>query len=159
MINLLASIRYLSLIEGDIKGRVTMGYKCQTWKNSLIDAQNGFVKLGSHCSVNRNSILFGEGGLTIGDYVRIAQNVLIYSSTHNFKRTDVPISQQGYIKRPTIIKDDVWIGAGVIILAGSKIGKGCVIGAGCLINGTIQDYSIVIGERSLYVSGRHGGRK
>lgn len=47
--------------------------------------------------------------------------------------------------QPVVIKDDVWIGSGVIILKGVTIGEGSIIAAGALVNKDINPYSIVGG--------------
>ena len=46
---------------------------------------------------------------------------------------------------PIVINDDVWIGAGSIILAGVTIGKGAIIAAGAVVNKDVPEYSIVGG--------------
>lgn len=44
------------------------------------------------------------------------------------------------------IGDNSFVGAGAIILPGTKIGKSCIIGAGAVVKGAIPDFSIVIGN-------------
>lgn len=39
-----------------------------------------------------------------------------------------------------------FIGAGAIILPGSKIGKYCIVGSGAVVKGAIEDYSIIVGN-------------
>ncbi|MBD8497952.1 antibiotic acetyltransferase [Paenibacillus sp. CAU 1523] len=46
---------------------------------------------------------------------------------------------------PIIIGNDVWIGAGVIVLPSVKIGNGAIIGAGAVVNRDVPDYAIVAG--------------
>lgn len=48
--------------------------------------------------------------------------------------------------KSVFIDSDSFIGAGAIILPGSNIGKYCIIGSGAVVKGTIEDYSIVIGN-------------
>lgn len=43
------------------------------------------------------------------------------------------------------IKDDVWVGAGVIILSGVTIGECSVIGAGAVVTKDVEPYTIVAG--------------
>ena len=43
------------------------------------------------------------------------------------------------------IKDDVWIGAGVIILSGVTIGECSVIGAGAVVTKDVEPYTVVAG--------------
>ncbi|MBK8021777.1 MAG: hypothetical protein IPK19_10215 [Chloroflexi bacterium] len=40
--------------------------------------------------------------------------------------------------------DDVWIGAGAIIMDGVTIGSGSVIGAGTLVQEDIPEYTVVV---------------
>lgn len=47
---------------------------------------------------------------------------------------------------PVTIGDNVFIGAGAIVLPGSNIGNNCIIGAGCVVKGMIPDNSVVIGN-------------
>lgn len=43
------------------------------------------------------------------------------------------------------IKDDVWIGAGAIILSGVTIGECSVIGAGAVVTKDVEPYTVVAG--------------
>ena len=45
-----------------------------------------------------------------------------------------------------IIEDDVWIGAGTIILKGVTIGEGSVIGAGSVVTKSTKPYSVNAGN-------------
>lgn len=45
----------------------------------------------------------------------------------------------------TIIGNDVWLGANVIIKSGVRIGNGVIAGAGAVITKDVPDYAIVIG--------------
>lgn len=44
------------------------------------------------------------------------------------------------------IGDNVFVGAGAIILPQTRIGNYCIIGAGAVVKGTIPDYSVVVGN-------------
>lgn len=44
------------------------------------------------------------------------------------------------------IGENSFIGAGTVILPGTKIGKSCIIGAGSVVKGNIPDYSIAVGN-------------
>lgn len=105
----------------------------------------GTIKMGNHCSVNPFGVIYGHGGLKIGDYVRIAAHTVIIPANHIFADPSVPITFQGLSKEGIKIGNDVWVGAGVRILDGSVIGNGCVIGSNTVVNGQFEPFSVIVG--------------
>ena len=47
--------------------------------------------------------------------------------------------------RPVILEDDVWLGAGVIILSGVRVGRGAVVGAGAVVTKDVAANTVVAG--------------
>jgi len=75
----------------------------------------------------------------IGNNSQIMMNVLMiahFREINKYKNTEYSI----------IIEDDVFIGAGVIILPGVRIGKGSVIAAGSVVTSSINDNTFAIGN-------------
>jgi acetyltransferase-like isoleucine patch superfamily enzyme len=112
---------------------------------SMLLTQAGWIAIGSNCSVNPYSILYGYGGLRIGDGVRIAAHTVIIPQQHTFGVADTPIYLQGFTGKGVTIEDDVWIGANCTILDGVTIGKGSVIGAGSVVTRDVPPYSVAVG--------------
>ncbi len=111
-----------------------------------IKVQNGgFVKIGKNCSVHSFCVIYGDGGVTIGDHVRIATHTVIVPNNHKFDDPNKNIYEQGTDRKQIVIKDDVWIGAGVIILAGVTVGAHSVIAAGAVVNKDVPENAIVAG--------------
>ena len=126
-------------------GSVRIGPKAFLRKGIVIDAQRGSIDMGRSVSLNDYTILLGRGGITIGNDVRIAAHAMVVSFDHNFDDPTQPIRMQGVTKKPVVIEDDVWIGAGAKILGGSHISKGCVIGANAVVKGKTEPYGIYVG--------------
>lgn len=87
-------------------------------------------------SNNRNNIIIGDR-VSIGPSV-----VLITDSSPNNSRL---IKVFPLISGTVLIKDDVWLGAGVIILPNVTIGKCSVVASGSVVTKDIPPYSIVAG--------------
>ena len=82
-------------------------------------------------------------------------DVMILTRHHEFLQTTLPMIEQGYREeRPVTIKDDVWIGARVIILPGVTVGNGAVVGAGAVVTKEIDDWTIVAGNPARVIRNR-----
>lgn len=116
---------------------------------TAIIRNGGNVKIGNHCLINHNNLLQSgkgpNGTITIGNYVHTGVNVMIMAFNHGFYTRDIPTKEQDYLDAPIVVEDDVWIGAGSIILAGVTIGKGAIIAAGAVVNKDVPAYAIVGG--------------
>ena len=116
---------------------------------TVIIREGEYVTIGDHCLINHNNVIQAgkskNGSITIGNYVHTGANVVMLGFNHGFYTRDIPIKKQDYMDAPIVINDDVWIGAGSIILAGVTIGKGAIIAAGAVVNRDVPEYSIVGG--------------
>lgn len=103
------------------------------------------IKFGSNISVHPLCYIDGYGGVQIGDNVSIAHNTSIISTNHTWNQIDIPIKYNPVRFNKVIINDDVWIGCGVRILAGTIIGSRSIIAAGAVVNKKISGNSIMAG--------------
>lgn len=93
--------------------------------------------------------------LILGNYCSIAQNVsFILDAEHNTKTLSTfpfkvaclqKVKHEATSKGDIVVKDDVWIGYGSIILSGVHIGQGAVIAAGSVVSHDVPPYAIVGG--------------
>ena len=107
------------------------------------------VTIGDNCLINHNNLLQAGkseyGKIIIGNYVHTGVNVLFMAFNHGFYTRDIPTKEQDYMDAPIVVEDDVWIGAGSIILSGVTIGKGAIIAAGAVVNKDVPPFAIVGG--------------
>lgn len=117
----------------------------------ISDAKN--IKIGSYCRINEN--VFLQGKISIGNFVMIAPNVSIYTKTHIYDNTDVPMVKSGETETQQVsIGDDVWVGLNSTILPGISIGEGSIIAAHSLVNKDVEPYSIVGGVPAKLIKKR-----
>jgi acetyltransferase-like isoleucine patch superfamily enzyme len=62
--------------------------------------------------------------------------------------------QPSFAKGGIKIDEDVWLGAGVIVLDGIAIGRGSVVGAGAVVAASLPEYSYALGNRALRIRDR-----
>lgn len=103
------------------------------------------ISVGSHFGVNSGTYINGVGGLEIGSHVLIGSNVTISSGQHPIEGRHPEIFSRQSIPRKITIGDDVWIGAGAVIMPGVKIANGTVIGANAVVTKDTPEYSVVAG--------------
>lgn len=103
------------------------------------------IEIGNDVHFNNDCWINGGGGITIGNNVIFGPRVIVHSSNHNFNRLDIPIMYQGHQHKPVIIKDNIWIGAGVIILPGVIVNNGAVLAAGAVVTKEVPENAIVAG--------------
>jgi len=107
--------------------------------------------IGNYNYIGNNSMFLNA---TIGNYCSIASNAKIgqmnhdlncvSTSTHIFGPTHGITSFNGFID-PTIIENDVWIGANACIKQGVKVSTGAVVGANAVVTKNVPPYAIVAG--------------
>lgn len=115
----------------------------------IISAAEGELFIGDHVFFNRNCIVVCREHIEIGNHCLFGPNVCIYDHDHLFDADGV--ASTDYKTGRIEIGDGCWIGAGVIILRGSRIGSGSVIGAGAIIKGEIPKKSIVTVHQEQHV--------
>jgi acetyltransferase-like isoleucine patch superfamily enzyme len=99
------------------------------------------LEIGNSVDVGEYSVLRASGGLRLGDNVLIAAGVTITTRGH-----PIALPRFGQVAdAPIEIGDDVWVGAGAIVLPGVRVGRGAIIAAGAVVNRDVEASTIVGG--------------
>ncbi|CAN5464379.1 acyltransferase [soil metagenome] len=104
----------------------------------------GDVFIGDNTGIGLSNVIIGP--VTIGNYVMLAQNIVISGLNHGYEDITLSPRQQKVITKQISIADNVWIGANSVITAGVTIGKHAVIGAGSVVTKDIPEYSVAVGN-------------
>lgn len=93
------------------------------------------------------------GEVSIGSNVMLSGPCIVTSGshTHGISR-DRPMSEQPVTLTTVHIGDDVWVGAGAIIMA--DLATGTVVGAGSVVTKPTEPYSIVAGNPAKQIRER-----
>ncbi len=133
---------------------ITIGENSRVYRFSCLKAQSGSIVLGKNCTLQPGCFLGGAGGIEIGDNVRIAPGVKMFSYDHNFSNREIPIYEQGIVLGKIIVENNVWIGSDAILTKGVKIGEGSVVAAGSVITRDVPRYTIVAGTPARVIRNR-----
>lgn len=141
----------ISIIPGNLGLRVRSNFYGKTLAYCGQRVQFGFgtilnypdIRIGSDVSFGRYC---NVGLVDFDDYVIVASycQFLSGNKTHAFDDTETPIRKQKATRNRISIGRDVWIGAGVIVMA--PINKGAVIGAGSVVTRPVNEFQVVAGN-------------
>lgn len=112
------------------------------------------LRIGDRSDINRNASIDARGAVSIGRDVLIGPYAQIIAYQHVFAAPEQPINTQGLRVGPISIGDDVWIGAGAIILADVSIGHGSIVGAGAVVTRSCAPFSILAGAPARVIGRR-----
>ena len=102
------------------------------------------VHFGNSVYANFNLTLVDDCDIFVGNNVMFAPNVTVATATHPIN--PVLRSKQAQYNLPVHIGNNVWIGAGAIILPGVSIGDNTVIGAGSVVTKDIPANVVAVGN-------------
>ena len=107
--------------------------------------QHGGIRLGRRTFLGEETLMRGQGGITVGDDVLFAPRVQVLAVNHVMTDPQRPIMAQGITAVGITIEDGCWIGAGAIVLDGVTIGRGSCVGAGSVVTRSIPAHSLAVG--------------
>ena len=112
------------------------------------------IAIGARTYIGPHSVLFGAGGIEIGEAVLISPGVVITSHQHGFERTDVEMRAQPLDFGRVVVERDVWIGANATVLPGVRVGEASIVGAGAVVTRDVPARTLVVGVPAQVVRGR-----
>jgi galactoside O-acetyltransferase len=102
------------------------------------------VYMGNHVYANFNLTLVDDGNIYIGNDVMFGPNVTIVTAGHP---VEPHLRKRAFQYNADVrIDNNVWIGAGAIVLPGVTIGENSVIGAGSVVTRDIPANVVAVGN-------------
>jgi putative colanic acid biosynthesis acetyltransferase WcaF len=107
------------------------------------------MKIGNDVAISHGVVFYNLGGTTIGHRTVISHDAYLCGGTHDYTKKTYPL-----VRRPIIIEDDVWIGAGAFIGPGVRIGQGAVVGARAVVFRDVPPWKVVAGNPARIIKDR-----
>lgn len=102
------------------------------------------IFLGNNVEINYDCIMLDVCPIHIGNHVKIAPRVCLFTATHPIDPTER--REAGEFGRPIFIGDNVWIGGNAVINPGVHIGENVVVASGSVVTKDVPDNVIVGGN-------------
>jgi maltose O-acetyltransferase len=115
------------------------------------------LRVGKQFAVNSGTYINAIGTITIGNDVLIGSNVTISSGQHPIEGRLPAIFARPVVPRPIVIEDDVWIGAGAVIMPGITLRQGTVVGANSVVTKDTEAYAVMAGVPAKKLRSRDPG--
>jgi len=143
------------------EGRLTLGERSKIESGSVLSFAgegdgHGRLDIGADTWIGQyNNFRCGNGTVRVGANCLISQFCSLVATSHEFSAR-VPIAQQGSRteRAGVTLGDEVWLGAGVIVLPGVNVGRGGVIGAGSVVTRSTGEYEVWAGVPAVKISDR-----
>lgn len=138
------------------QGKIWLGEGAWIEQGVVLHAFGGSIRIGRNVFLGPHAVIYGHGGVEIGDACLVAMHCRIVSSNHSVPPFGTDIRSQPDELRPTKLGRDVWLGAGVTVLGGVTIGDGCIIGAGSVVTRNLPPGAIAFGTPAEVKGYREG---
>lgn len=134
--------------EVEITSQLSIGRKSIISSFTKIKATVGPLRIGRNVEISNGCVITShDTGTYIGDDCLIGPNVSIIGNNYHYDRLDLPIRLQGKSSAKGIrIAENVWIGAGCVILDGADIGAGAILTPNSVVSGRIPANAIATGN-------------
>ncbi len=105
------------------------------------------VHVGRNCAINHDVFLLGRDEIRIGNNVILSTRCMLLDAgfdVDKYLSFDTPDYE--YKKSYIHIEDNVWIGAGAIVLPRVTVGRNSIIAAGAVVTKDVPPYVVVAGN-------------
>lgn len=109
------------------------------------DLPHAGIRIGKNSLIGEFSMLRGQGGIEIGDWVYTSPFSQLIAVNHRFDDPARPFTEQGITGQGIIVEDDVWIGSAAVITDGVRVGRGSVVAAGAVVTRDVPPHTVVGG--------------
>ena len=125
--------------------RIVVGAYTHFGAHARVRAHEGTLRIGSKSVIGIRNTINCWLDIDIGRTCLFGDDVYVCDFDHKTESLDLPIKDQGIVKSPVRIGDDVWLGTKVVVTRGTDIGAQSVVAASAVARGVYPPRSIVAG--------------
>ena len=131
--------------KGESNRGITIGSGVFLGRGTILSCKDGDIVLGDHVNIGFNSEVFSGSSVTVGAHGLFAAYTYLVGGGHEFERTDEAVIDQPRSSRGITLGENVWLGAGAVVLDGVKVGRDVVVGAGAVVAEDLPDGAVAVG--------------
>jgi acetyltransferase-like isoleucine patch superfamily enzyme len=120
--------------------------RLETFTNYGLVKTSPVLIIGDNTSIQHAVHIYCANSVILEKGCLIASGCMITDNNHGTNPIGEHYVKQPLKSRPTILREDVWLGENVCVLAGSEIGKRSIIRSNSVVVGKIPEYSIASGN-------------
>jgi acetyltransferase-like isoleucine patch superfamily enzyme len=123
-------------------------------RGTILSCKNGDITLGDHVNIGFHSEIFSGSEVTVGRYGLFAAYTYLVGGGHAFEGRGTPVIEQARESKGIHLGDNVWLGAGALVMDGVRIGDDVVVGAGAVVTADLPPGSVAVGVPAKVVRTR-----
>lgn len=116
------------------------------------------LKIGKYSCVTWHCVIEGGANIKIGDRCFLGPGAKLLSSTYDFHglytSQFLPAGTYNIRYGDILLEDDVYIGAGTVVMPGVTIGEGALVGANAFVNKDLEPWGIYVGSPARKIGDR-----
>ena len=129
------------------EGRLEIGPQAFFEPGVWLTSAQGRIVIGGGSFLNLGVMVAAMDRVEIGEHCMLANGCLVTDANHRFDDPALPVPWQGFTsKGPTVLGDNVWLGANVVVTSGVTIGRRSVVGANSVVTGDLPPFSVAAGN-------------
>lgn len=133
-------------------------------ENPAYNGKKGEITIGKECHISQNTMLYGYGGISIGNNSVLSAEAKIYSLTsmayNPYNKNEIVSIVPYEGKSPTLIGavvlgNNVWCGIDCVVSPGITLGSNTFIKSQSIVNSSFDENSYAGGNPAKYIRNRY----
>ena len=131
--------------KGTANNGITVGDGVFLGRGTILSCKDGDIVLGDHVNIGFHSEIFSGSTVRVGRYGLFAAYTYLVGGGHEFEGRGTPVIEQQRRSKGIALGDNVWLGAGALVMDGVNIGDDVVVGAGAVVTEDLPTGAVAAG--------------